>query len=201
MIEFLLRYDVDVNARTIDGRTPLYEAISATDEESKGTGKIATVQALLGHGANPSIPDLSGRTVLHWASYYGHDKIVKMLLMTHVNVNIKDDENVTPLHLACMCGNVEIVQLLVENGADISAMDKYLRTPMHYAARTASSGIVKYLLENKANPDAADDAGDTPVMLIEGPNSNDLQEIMQRHSDQSRQRIRSRNQSVASMHI
>lgn len=210
MIEFLVSQGVNINAQTTDGifffnthRTPLYEATSATDEETKkdviGSARIQTVSVLLQYGADPKIPDLSGRTPLHWSSYYGHTKIAHMLIPKS-NVRAQDDEGVTPIHLASLAGNLEIAQSLVENGADISALDCHLRTPLHYAARNGNRALIDYLLLNKANPDAVDDSGDTPPSLLEGPQANENQEAMQRHSDQNRQKLKMKNASTSSIH-
>ena len=178
-------------------RTPLYEATSGTDEDSRKDGRIQTVNALLRYGADPTIADLAGRTPLHWASYYGHDKVAR-LLIPKSNIRAQDDEGVTPLHLASFSGNLEIAQSLLENGADISALDMFLRTPLHYAARNGNRSLIDYLLQNKANPDAVDDSGDTPPNLLEGPQANENQEAMQRHSDQNRQKLKNKNMSSSS---
>jgi len=57
---------------------------------------------------------------------------------------------------------------------------------MHYAAKSGSRDVIKFLLDNRANPDIVDDSGDTPINLIEG--SIELQDMMQRHSDQTKQK-------------
>jgi ankyrin repeat protein len=134
---------------------------------------------------------------LHWACFYGHERIVRPLLNSKADPRVQDDEGVAPLHLACLSGNLDIAQLLVENGAEISPMDRFLRTPLHYAARASSASVVKFLLENKANPDMVDDAGETPSSLLDGPNAGDLQEIMQRYSDETKRRLRGRRNTKA----
>ena len=68
IIEYLISLGVNVNAQTMDGRTPLFEACCAADEESKQVGRISTVATLLKYGADPSISDLAGV----FPFYFGH---------------------------------------------------------------------------------------------------------------------------------
>lgn len=71
---------------------------------------------------------------------------------------------------------------------------------MHYAARNNAGNVIRYLLDNKANPDVPDEAGDTPSQLLDGQGANDIQEMMQRHSDKTHQKLKFRNSSTASIH-
>lgn len=206
MIEFLVSQGVNINAQTTDGiliiiidRTPLYEVTSAMEDDQKKDWRLQAVSLLLKYNADPSIPDLSGRTPLHWACYYGCDKIAH-LLIPKSNVRAQDDEGVTPLHLSSYAGNLDISQCLVQNGADISALDFHLRTPLHYAARNGNRNLIDFLLLNKANPDAVDDSGDTPPNLLEGAHANENQEAMQRMSDQNKQKLKLKNPSTSSLH-
>jgi len=205
-----------VNSRMIDGKTALYEATSGTDESSKTNGKKEIVKHLLENNADPSIGDLSGRTPIHWASFYGHSDVVELLLRHGADPSPIDDESVRPIHLGAFSGIKDIVARLIDAGADVNAVDvlfafiiyhydffsefvNFLRTPMHYAAASSSSAVLSYLLEHGANPDALDKHQRTPAMLIEGQNANELQELLQRHTDQSRPRVRSKNSSSSSL--
>ena len=52
-------------------------------------------------GCDPSIVDDNGKTVLHWASYSGHTKIVEWLLLNgKVDLMAKDIQNKTCIDLA-----------------------------------------------------------------------------------------------------
>ena len=189
-----MRKGADINAQTIDGRTPLYEATCATDETAKN-GRIPTVEYLLNRNANPNIPDLTNRTPLHWACFYGHTKIVEMLIEHGANVNAVDDEGVCPIHVACLSCQIDIVNALSNAGADLSAFDKHLRSPMHYAAKSGSGPVLSFLLSHRVNPDVLDDNGDAPIMLID-PQNGDLVEMITRHSDQAKARAKAGSSSI-----
>ena len=66
----------------------------------------------------------SSWTVLHVASYYSHQSLVKLLLETTININEQDDEGRTALMLAVERGHSAVVAELVKAGADISLKDK-----------------------------------------------------------------------------
>ena len=72
VVEILLRIkSVDVNAKSISGRPPIFWAAAHGHEE--------IVRLLLEAGADRSLEDIDGRTPLSMAKKYKHDKIVKML--------------------------------------------------------------------------------------------------------------------------
>jgi len=62
--EELLQRGADINARTLQGHTPLFDAVDRSH--------IMMVTALLNHGADMSIPDEKGRTPLQLAITGGH---------------------------------------------------------------------------------------------------------------------------------
>jgi ankyrin repeat protein len=51
------------------------------------------------------------RTALHYASDYGHEDIVSLLLKCDADANIKDDSGETPLHYASANGHKAIVTM------------------------------------------------------------------------------------------
>jgi cytohesin len=193
MIEFLLDQGADPNARMVDGKTPLGESISGSDEETKGPGRIASVQTLLNRGANPSTPDVAGRAPLHWACFYGQERVVRLLVAVDADVRASDDDLITPLHLACLAGNLEIVQMLRDKGADSGALDDQLRTPLHYAAKGGSLQVCQYLIDHaNANPDASDGAGMMALHMADGTNTAEIQDVLQKASNARRDKLRTR---------
>lgn len=51
-----------------------------------------------------------------YASYIGHDTIVRILLEAGVNVNVPTPEGQTPLMLASSCGNESVAAFLLQVG-------------------------------------------------------------------------------------
>lgn len=84
---------LDINALDSVGRTPLVYA--AVSKSSGATG------ALLQAGASCLIADVDGRLPLHWASFHGKAKAVKLLLAEGENqLGVVDKEGRTALHWA-----------------------------------------------------------------------------------------------------
>jgi Ca2+-binding EF-hand superfamily protein len=57
-------------------------------------------------------------TVLHYAAYRGHIKIVEELLDCRANVNSVNNEGFSPLFYAAQQGHIDICKLLLEKGCD-----------------------------------------------------------------------------------
>ncbi|KAK7098620.1 uncharacterized protein [Littorina saxatilis] len=71
---------------------------------------------------------INGSTLLHTASYYGYQAIVKDLLQLRVDVDLRDYKGATPLHRA---KDLETLQVLLDDGAAINAEDSEGNTPLH----------------------------------------------------------------------
>lgn len=104
------------------GHTTLYWAVRKGFED--------LVELLLQKTNPENLEDLTGNTMLHIAAYYGHPKIIELLL-NHPNVpdllNYIDTHNhdlQTPLHEAVAGGHEETIKLLLDKGANVNAKDK-----------------------------------------------------------------------------
>lgn len=100
----------------------------------------------------PSLVDArelgSLRTALHYATWRGHENVVKQLLDKHADVNLQDNEGQTPLHLAAERGEENIVLSLL--GAQASDTQcKQGQTALHRAAWGGSLAVVKSLLSTR----------------------------------------------------
>jgi len=105
-----------------------------------------------------------GMSALHFASKYGNEDVVEILLAAGANCGNCDDFGKTPLHLASQEGrSAPVVAHLIAGGAIVNATDRSGRTPMHYAARGAHNEVVELLLLAGADSEAHDKAFRTPV--------------------------------------
>ena len=108
---------------------------------------LATVDALLHWGADPSTEDKKRSTPLHFAARRGNHEIVKVLLEhPKVNVDGKDSSGKTALHLACSEGHSKVCQLLLNYGASVEAATADKTTPLHNAILHGHSEVARMIL-------------------------------------------------------
>jgi ankyrin repeat protein len=166
------------------GQTALGVAILA--------GDIATVQALLDHGADVNVKDSLGTTALMKAVISSRE-ITPMLLAKSANVNAKDNDGKTALMWAVDLqfhgGHAipETVQLLLDKGAEVNAKDNSGRTALIWVSnawgfspiRDFTPAALEVLLTNGADVNAKDNRGQTALMSVmatlahEGASSGD----------------------------
>jgi ankyrin repeat protein len=72
LIEILMKFGAQVEARTNNFRTPLHIACLR--------GNLTVIQALVQHGADINAKDIDGNTPCHFTSEYGHRYCLKFLL-------------------------------------------------------------------------------------------------------------------------
>jgi hypothetical protein len=107
-VEVVLSGDVDVNATTSHGTTPLMSA--AAD------GHLEIVRALLGRGAALNQKRSDGFTALALAAFFGQKEIVRELLVYGVDVRAISRRNTSPEMWATARGFLEIADLLKAAG-------------------------------------------------------------------------------------
>ncbi|XP_074913349.1 ankyrin repeat and SOCS box protein 11 isoform X4 [Buteo buteo] len=131
-----------VNAVTIDGITPLFNACCS--------GSVACVNMLLEFGAKPQLRNHLASPI-HEAVKRGHRECMEILLAHEVDIDQEDLQHGTPLYVACTYQRTDCVRKLLELGANVN-MGKRLDTPLHAAARKSSVEVVVLLTDYGANP-------------------------------------------------
>ena len=104
------------------------------------------VRAALDAGFPVNAAGADGRTLAHWAAWYGHLPTLTRLLALGADPDLRDFWEKTPMHYAVMNGRVKAVQALVAAGADVNALNGYCRTPLMVAAFHGQLPVARYLL-------------------------------------------------------
>ncbi|XP_048240955.1 ankyrin-1-like [Haliotis rufescens] len=160
MVRYVLsQYSVDVNSRTKAGSTPLMKAAYC--------GHRDVSDYLVCMGANISLVDEDGDSILHWACRGGHAKMVQHILAQGlVNITSRGIYGRTPLMIAANYGHREVFDILLNEGAQISSVDSNGDNILHLASFGGNVEMVKHILsQNLADINARDKDGDTAAMM------------------------------------
>lgn len=121
-------------------------------------GHIATMEALLSHGADTSFKTIRDRSILFTAAYSGQQEVFKTLFEKgKVNVTDVDEEKMTPLGYAASWGMTAAIKSLLRIGADPND-DKDLTSsdiewlPLVEACGKGRTESVRILLDSDADP-------------------------------------------------
>jgi hypothetical protein len=109
MVQVLLDYGVDDNARNSAGDTPLPFASMGRFEEPR------VVRLLLDHGADPNVLSENGITPLHRALQNGNIEMARLLVEHGASVELKDWKGRTSLDYALEGQYDDIINLLLEH--------------------------------------------------------------------------------------
>jgi ankyrin repeat protein len=182
VVQYLLRYGVDVDFRDSANDTPLLLA--------SWQGHRDVVQCLLEHGAEVDLPDQFYHTPLIMAARLGHVDVVRLLLDHNADLHFQNKYGETPLQTSLLRigherDKPQIVRLLLEHGANPNTRDTGRRTPLHTLLSNYPDklDVFRTLVEHGADVDAEDRHGKTPLQVsLEGG----LEEVTQLLSGYSR---------------
>jgi ankyrin repeat protein len=128
VVEEILKYGPELNARDEKGRTAVFEAADAriTDEQHHAD-RPAVIRLLVLAGANINIQDGDGNTALHKTT---DEDAARALIENGANLNIRNNDGETPL-MATVAEDV--AKLLIDAGADLNIRDKQGHTALDIA--------------------------------------------------------------------
>jgi ankyrin repeat protein len=157
----LIEEGADINARDVEGATPLM--LAGNDEEMS--------RFLIAHGADVALADKRGYTPLHEAAKRNDTCIAGLLISHRAEINARDEEGRTPLFDAVTGprNSTVMVRFLVTHGADIRACDRKGRTCLNYATEPQfrlTRETAQCLIECGADVNAKDRAGHTPLQKL-----------------------------------
>lgn len=143
MVELLLDHGMEVDATDAEGRTALLHAATAAEMCAE------IVDALLHHGASPSLQAFDGDTPLLAASRLGRVAVVKTLLERGASVLETRDGN-SALHFAAQRGHTDVVKVLLEKGASVLAKTRKGESALSLASHAGHFPVVQVLLDRGA---------------------------------------------------
>jgi ankyrin repeat protein len=201
VVELLLTYSADVNARDINNRTPLHRAVVF--------GHKDVAELLLANNADVNVKDNNGSTPLHLAADAGEKDVAELLLTNKADISAKDNDGNTPLHwaehlrgwnvlrdpisvLSCKevekslnlvvdTGHKDVLELLLNNKADINAKNNQGETPLHFAVKSGFRNLAKLLLVHNADVNAKNNQGETPLHFAVKRCFRDLAKLLRQH--------------------
>jgi ankyrin repeat protein len=135
-------------------------------------GDVATVQALLGQGADVNAAQGDGMTALHWAALNGDLATTNLLLKAKAKTEaVTRMGSYTPLHLASSRGQAAVVARLLEAGSHVAAVTDTGVQAIHLAAQAGNADAVQSLLDRGADVNARDATyGRTPLIFATSEN-------------------------------
>ncbi|XP_041511018.1 nuclear factor NF-kappa-B p105 subunit isoform X1 [Microtus oregoni] len=164
-----------INMRNDLYQTPLHLAVITKQED--------VVEDLLRVGADLSLLDRWGNSVLHMAAREGHDKILSVLLKNKKAAPLIDHPNgegLNAIHIAVMSNSLPCLLLLVAAGAEVNAQEqKSGRTALHLAMEYDNISLAGcLLLEGDADVDSTTYDGTTPLHIAAGRGSTRLAALL-----------------------
>ncbi|KAG7521678.1 ankyrin repeat and SOCS box protein 13-like [Solea senegalensis] len=142
-----------VDARNIDGSTPLCDACAA--------GSLECVKLLLEYGATVN-PPLFTFSPLHEACMGGNSDCVQLMIDQGAFMEAHDCHYGTPLHVACARQHYNCAKVLLNAGANVNAA-KLHETALHHAAKTNNVDLVELLVEFGGDVYARDTLNKKPI--------------------------------------
>ncbi|KAL8878265.1 MAG: hypothetical protein Q9198_003885 [Flavoplaca austrocitrina] len=205
-VEFLMEHGADGSRKDYGGRTPLETAAFSGNEELveqmlkhlaipcpphltrllagarlrnavKGNDTVLIQEILKDPDVDVTIPEVFGRTALHFAAFRKQRKIVESLLKRGALVNARTDPDkmrylreitgddiwTTPLHTAAGRGCTDIVELLLKHDADLHATDDHGYKAFFTAAERGHANVIKVLLGHGSDVSESPEGRATPL--------------------------------------
>ncbi|NXA36485.1 NFKB1 factor, partial [Eudromia elegans] len=164
-----------INMRNDLYQTPLHLAVV--------TKQAAVVEALLVAGADVSLLDRHGNSVLHVAASEGDDEILGLFLKhkeISPAVDLSNSEGLSAIHMVVMANSVSCLRQLIAAGVNVNAQEqKSGRTALHLAVEQENIPMAGcLLLEGDADVDSTTYDGTTPLHIAAGRGSTKLAALL-----------------------
>lgn len=152
--------------------------------EAAAAGELERVERLIDADELSVVAfSADGWTMLHLAAFFGHAKLVELLLARGADplARSKNSNGNTPLH-AALAGNHKFVAgLLLGAGADVNAADAAGWRPLHIAAANNNLDALKTLIAQGADVGATNGEAKTALTIAQEKNQREASALLRRH--------------------
>ena len=150
------RPGADINAVDNEGYSPLAYAAAANEP--------ALCELLLRRGADATLADAQGRTVLHFAAQEGYAECIDAVLVEgDVFPTPLDVDGETPLHAAAQGGHEAAFAALLRGGCDALVVSVDGDQAAHVVAEAGHVGMMRLLMDYDVDIDVRNNEGRTPM--------------------------------------
>jgi ankyrin repeat protein len=156
--------------------------------EACAAGELERVERFISHPPGTVDVDINahssdGWTPLHLASFFGHAKVIELLLAHGADVAARSTNSTgnTPLHAALAANQKMAVGLLIGHGADVNAPDASGWRPLHLAAVNNALDVMKTLIAQGADAGGTNREGLTAMQLAEQKGHREAAALLKRH--------------------
>ncbi|XP_071099028.1 uncharacterized protein [Haliotis cracherodii] len=126
----------DINVRGRDDQTPLMRAVCG--------GHMDVYIFMVSHGADHTLLDKDGHTLLHLATQHGQLQMVKYIIDSF-DINAKDNIGLTPVMTSVLHERVDVFEYLRKQGADLTAANNAGDDVATLAQKIGCSKIIEQL--------------------------------------------------------
>ena len=151
--------------------------------EASAAGEFDAVERLLASEGTVNAFSDDGWTPLHLAAFFGHPKVVELLLAHAADVaaRSRNANGNTPLHAALAANQRIAAGLLIGGGADVNAGDAAGWRPLHLAAANNNLETLKALIAQGADIATTNADGQTPLAVARQRHHGEAVALLQQH--------------------
>lgn len=160
-VELLIENGSVLDVKDSLGHTPLTNAIFSCS--------LPCVEILIKSegeqgGADTSVTDEQGNTLLHLAATNDFTTAIPLLISKGVPIDSLNQRGLSPLAVAISFGYLDTALALIEGGADVNGKTRFA-TVLHHAVTWNRLEIVKKLVECKCDVDVVNFLEETPLYI------------------------------------
>ncbi|MBT9583185.1 ankyrin repeat domain-containing protein [bacterium] len=128
-------------------------------------GETFTIKKILGeHNEWVTQQDATGWTLIQWACFFGHERLIETLSSLGASVDDASDEW-PPLQIACRWGHRRLISLLATKIASQNQVAAHGWHAVHRCAQNGDIRLMELLTAKDLEVDCINERGDTPLLI------------------------------------